>query len=150
MFRDHMQMGLQKKHSPVFSVDVGVSEDSEKRSILQSISKVDGNEAPRNDIAVFMSDETSEEVRNFMKNYLLKDTSDKSTEPNISADDLQKLSDDDVNSILDSMPNRGETLNQYEKRIKEMLEKEKKERADAFKASKNAKELRDLLNKHSE
>ena len=142
-----MQMGLQKKHNPIFSVDVGVSEDSEKRSILQSISKVDGNEAPKNDIAVFMSQETSEEVRNFMKNYLLKDTSDKSTEPNISADDLQKLSDDDVNSILDSMPLRGETLNQYEKRIKDMLEKEKKERSEAFKVAKYKKELNEVLNK---
>lgn len=147
MFRDHMQMGLQKKHSPVFSVDVGVSEDIEKRSILQSISKVEGNEVPRNDIAVFMSEETSEEVRNFMKNYLLKDVSDKSSEPNISANDLQKLSNEDVDSILDSMPNRGETLNQYEKRIKDMLEKEKKERSDAFKAARYKKELKEALNK---
>lgn len=142
-----MQMGLLKKHNPIFSVDVGVSEDSEKRSILQSISKVDGNEVPRNDIAVFMSDETSEEVRNFMKNYLLKDTSDKSSEPNISADDLQKLSNEDVDSILDSMPMRGETLNQYEQRIKEMLEKEKKERTDRFKVAKYHKDLKDALNK---
>lgn len=142
-----MQLGLQKKHNPTFSVDVGVSEDSEKRSILQSISKVDGNEAPRNDIAVFMSKETSEEVRNFMKNYLLKDTSDKSIEPNISADDLSKLSNEDVDSILDSMPMRGETLNQYEKRIKDMLEKEKKERADRFKAAKYKKDLKEALNK---
>lgn len=147
MFRDHMQMGLQKKHNPVFSVDVGVSEDSEKRSILQSISKADGNEAPRNDIAVFMSEETSEEVRNFMKNYLLKDASDKSSEPNISADDLQKLSNEDVDNILDSMPMRGETLNQYEKRIKDMLEAEKKERSDRFKAAKYQKELKEALNK---
>lgn len=142
-----MQMGQRVRTVPVMTVDFGTSKDSEKKSLVNGILKSDEpNGVPKNDLGVFMSEETSPEVREFMKNYLLKDSSGLSgSDANISANDLAKLSDDDISSILDSMPNRGETLNQYETRIQKYLSDEKAERERIARQRKRDKDLEEVF-----
>lgn len=143
-----MQMGQRSRTVPVMTIDYGKAKDSEKKALVNGILKADdANGVPKNDLGVFMSENTSPEVRDFMKNYLLKDSTGLSgSDAKISANDLAKLSDDDITSILDSMPNRGETLNQYESRIQKYLSDEKAERERIARQRKRDKDLEELFN----
>lgn len=143
-----MQIGQRSRTVPLMTIDYGTAKDSEKKSLVNGILKADdANGVPKNDLGVFMSENTSPEVREFMKNYLLKDSTGLSgSDAKISANDLAKLSDDDITSILDSMPNRGETLNQYEARIQKYLSDEKQERERIARQRKRDKDLEELFN----
>lgn len=143
-----MQMGQRSRTVLLMTIDYGKAKDSEKKALVNGILKADdANGVPKNDLGVFMSEDTSPEVREFMKNYLLKDSSGLSdSDAKISANDLAKLSDNDISSILDSMPNRGETLNQYEARIQKYLSDEKEERERIARQRKRDKDLEELFN----
>lgn len=91
----------------------------------------DGN--PRSDIGVYQSAETSPEVRNFVSN-LMRSVGETENLPD-------KMRNDDA--ILQALPNHGETLNQYEQRVNDMVEQEKISRKNA----KNEKRLKEALEK---
>lgn len=142
-----MQLGLQPKHYGCrMSICELSGKDKQNGSLLSSLTRNDEkNGAPHSDIGVYMSKETSPEVLEFMKNYM-NFGNNSAHDVQISANDLAKLSDDDVSSILDSMPRRKETLNQYEQRIMDFLEKEKSERLSKAKAIKRQKDLERVYN----
>lgn len=69
---------------------------------------------PRNDIGVFMSKETSPEVRTYIENMLLNEQKS-----------VERTRDVDDQTLVDTLPENGETTLQYEKRMTKLLEAEK-------------------------
>lgn len=149
MYRDLAQKGLRPRCGVHTDITIGVPIDSEERSIQQLIVQPDDpSDAPKNDIGVFMSKNTAPEIVNYLKNTIMQKFDANDADVSFGADDLKNLSDDDVNAIFDAMPQKGETLNQYESRVSRMLEQDKEnaERAKWFNKFKSMKLKSDLNN----
>lgn len=75
---------------------------------------------PADDIGVYMSDKTHPDIKRYIEENLFAEISP----TNQIKSDMQ-----DDKAIMDAMPQKGETLNQYEARIQAFLDKEKESRA---------------------
>lgn len=118
-------VGLQ----PVRFRPCGILCDAPKDAHLMNEVFTDENGNARSDIGMYQSSETSPEVRSFVANLMTP------------LGDTEKLPDKyrDDDAIVQAMPDHGETLNQYEKRVDSMLNDEKQARKTA-KAEKKLKE----------
>lgn len=126
MYRDLAQKGLIPRCGVHTDITIGVPVNAEDRAIQQLIVQPeDPNDAPKNDIGVFLSKNTAPEIVNYLKNTIMQKFDVKDADVSFGADDLKNLSDNDVNAIFDAMPQKGETLNQYEARVSLMLEQDK-------------------------
>lgn len=125
-----MQVGI----TPVRYGGITNIVDKPKNADLNNAIFKDENGNPRNDLGVFTSKETSPEVSNYIRNNLMAEHE--------KADQLpEQMRNDDA--IIGAMPLHGETLNQYEERVANMLETEKQER----KVRKTEKRVKDALKK---
>jgi hypothetical protein len=118
MYIDHKQIGLiSMPYGMTFHKVEGFNE---KKVLLNSIYEPsDPHMPPKNDIGVFQSSETSPEVQTFIHNNLLQEQQPTVTESALDADD---------DDIVDGTPRRFETLNQFEHRVEDKLQSEKRER----------------------
>lgn len=110
---------------------VGLVVDTPKDTAIKNAIYSDENGNPRNDLGVFMSDETSPEVRD----YISRMHRERPETENIP----DKMKNDDA--IIEGMPNHGESLMQYEDRVQSLLDSEK----EKIKTSKNEKRMKDAL-----
>lgn len=131
MFRDFRTIGIQPNVFVPLSVVVDKPKDTD---ISNAIHALDDNNVPRSALGALQSKETSPEVAAYIRNNLMQ-VYDKSEQL------PENMRDDDA--IIGAMPYRGETYNDYEKRIMDMLENEKSER----KRKANEKRLKDAFNR---
>lgn len=137
MFRDHVQLGIVKDTSAIIKrkrIDIKKSEGI--TSVIFSVNERTG--LPSNDISVYMNKNTSPEVREFIKENLLADANPNNLAP--SGDYVDQMSDDDK---IAAAPLRHETLDHYERRIKEMADAEKQRIADEKFAKKFMNDLKE-------
>lgn len=132
MFRDFVQIGLQKSTfiSKGFVVDKPKDTDINNAINTNPLNTGFG----RNDIGVYMSDETDPRIADYIHKKRLGELP--------TGEDISAVHQDD-DAIIQGMPNRGETLNQYEERVDAMLKHEKDER----KRKLNEKKLKDAFKK---
>lgn len=116
MFRDLAQLGIVRYGRPIRKTFVETPNE-EKQIINKLISPDPRTGLPRNILAIYQSKETSPEVRTFIENNLLQRQQPTVT---MSADDY----DDD--QILNGIPKPFESLNEYDARVRGMLEEDKK------------------------
>lgn len=110
---------------------IGLIVDTPKDSAIKNAIFTDENGNPRNDLGVFQSEETAPEVRE----YVARMHRERPETENIP----EKMRNDDA--IIDAMPNHGESLMQYEDRVKSMVDDEKAKR----KSARNEKKLKDAF-----
>lgn len=119
------RLGLVSTRSASFKpCVVKVTDENQKQAVLNSIYKGKDGELPANDVGVYMSDNTSPEVRDYMKRTVLQEQANQST------NETYLNTDGHDDALLDCMPNRGETRNHYEQRVIDMVETEKQKRID--------------------
>lgn len=111
--------------------------------ILDQIFSLDVNGWPRTSLAAMLSDKTSADVRKYIEDNILVATQDKSLIGD--ADIVQKFKDLDSEFIATMSRDRFETVQQYEARINDYIERQKtemtfKKRYEDFKKKLDGKE----------
>lgn len=116
MFRDLAQLGIVRYGRPIRKTIAETP--NEEKQIINKLNAPDPRTGlPRNIMAIYQSKETSPEVRTFIENNLLQRQQSTLT---MSADDY----DDD--QIINGTPKPFESLNEYDARVRGMLEEDKK------------------------
>ena len=143
MYFDNYQLGLRPRIGVIFQIDTGMPSNSEESALKNALFSSDERTgAPKNDIGVFMSKETSPEVKDYMQNTIMCDIKDAGAQ--ISEQELSEMSADD---IFNAMPNRGETREQYENRVLKTLEEEKEKVREKREQKKKEKFVKDFMSR---
>lgn len=120
-----MQLGLMPRNVPRTSFEKVSSPDKEKQALLNSIYAPDDKSgAPQDSLAIFMSDKTSPEIVDFMKRTILRDYGS-NVRAEFKQQDLDNMSNEQVDAVFSSIPNVNETLKMYEDRILKQVDDEK-------------------------